>query len=157
MKWQMITRTPAAAQSQITFLYYEDLESAARFYEQVMRLELIEDQAWARIYRVSGTAFLGIVAGERGFRRPQDYNAVCVTFLVDDVGAWYAYLKERDVKFLTELQDKPDIQVRCFFIEDPGGYALEIQRFLKPELARIFHSEPPVCDLRIPKAVSDAE
>ncbi len=136
----MTTTSPARTQSLITFLYYHDLEAAARFYEQVMGLELVEDQRWAKIFRVNGAAFIGVVAGDKGFRRPQEVNAVCLTFAVDDVDAWYTYLKGQGVKFLTELQDKPDIQVRCFFIEDPGGYALEIQRFLKPGLANIFHA-----------------
>jgi predicted enzyme related to lactoylglutathione lyase len=131
---------PIATQSQITFFYYRNLEDAARFYEQTMRFELIEDQKWAKIYRVAGAAFVGIVAGDKGFRRPQDYNAVILTVLVNDVGAWYGYLKEQDIKFLTEIQDKPDIQVRCFFIEDPGGYAIELQQFLRPDLVKIFHS-----------------
>jgi catechol-2,3-dioxygenase len=152
----MANLTPAAAQSQITFLYYRDLESAARFYEQVIGLELIEDQTWARIYRVSGTAFIGIVAGDKGFCQPQQYNAVCITLLVDDVEAWYSYLQKQDVRFLTGLQDKPEIQVRCFFIEDPGGYALEIQRFLRPDLARIFHPTHPPAAPRNPHAVPDA-
>jgi lactoylglutathione lyase len=130
---------PITAQSQITFFYYRDLDAAARFYEQTMRFELVEDQQWAKIYRVAERAFVGIVAGDRGFRRPQDYNAVLLTVLVNDVDAWYEYLKEQSVKFLTEIQDKPEIQVRCFFIEDPGGYALEIQEFLKPHLRKIFH------------------
>jgi predicted enzyme related to lactoylglutathione lyase len=132
---------PIAAQSQITFLYYRDLETAARFYEQTMRFELVEDQQWAKIYRVAGTAFVGIVAGDKGFRRPQEYNAVLLTILVNDVYSWYAYLQELGGKFLTEVQDKPDIQVRCFFIEDPGGYAIEIQQFLRPDLVKIFHSD----------------
>ena len=80
---------PIAAQSQITFFYYRDLEDAARFYEQTLRFELVEDQQWAKIYRVAGRAFVGIVAGDKGFRRPQDYNAVLLTVLVNDVDAWY--------------------------------------------------------------------
>jgi predicted enzyme related to lactoylglutathione lyase len=128
-----------AAQSQITFLYYRDLESAARFYEQTLQFELVEDQQWAKIYRVAGRAFVGIVAGNKGFRRPQDYSAVLLTVLVSDVDAWYDHLQEQGVKFLTEIQDKPEIQVRCFFVEDPGGYAVEIQEFLKPHLREIFH------------------
>jgi hypothetical protein len=31
---------------------------------------------------------------------------------------------------LTEVKEVEEIQVRGFFLEDPGGYALEIQRFL---------------------------
>ena len=131
---------PITAQSQITFFYYHDLANAAHFYEQVMQFALVEDQKWAKIYRVAGTAFVGIVAGDKGFRRPQAYNAVLLTVLVNDVGAWYGYLQAQGVKLLTEIQDKPDIQVRCFFLEDPGGYAIEIQEFLRPDLAKIFHA-----------------
>ena len=127
-------------QSQITFLYYDDLQMASEFYEDVMGFELVEDQEWTRIYRVNAGAYLGIVAGEKGFHRPQDKTAVLITLLVNDVVKWYEYLEAKGVKMLTGLEEKEDIQVRCFFFEDSGGYALEIQRFLKPELAEVFHS-----------------
>jgi predicted enzyme related to lactoylglutathione lyase len=127
--------------SQITFLYYRDLEPIAQFYEQIMGFELVEDQGWARIYRVSGNAFLGIVDEEKGFHKAQPKNAVLLTLAVDDVYAWYAYLKEKGVNILTEPRDVESIQVRCFFCEDPGGYAIEIEQFLKPEAAQVFHGE----------------
>jgi len=129
----------ARVQSQIIFLYYHDLRSAALFYEDVMGLELIEEQGWAKIYRTGRNAFLGIVAGEQGFHQPQERNAVLVTLVVDDAPGWYAHLKSRGVKMLSELQHREGIQIRCFFFEDPGGYTLEIQQFLKPDLADIFH------------------
>lgn len=31
-----------------------------------MGFELLEDQKWAKIYRISGPSYLGIVAGEKG-------------------------------------------------------------------------------------------
>ena len=126
-------------QSQITFLYYREIQTASAFYEGIMGFELIDDQEWAKIYRVNENAYLGIVDEKKGFLRAQEKNAVLITLVVDDVSGWYEYLKSKGVKMLTELQEKEDIQVRCFFFEDPGGYALEIQRFLKPDLARIFH------------------
>jgi len=129
-----------SVQSQITFHYYENLQEAAEFYGQVMGFELVEDQQWAKIYRVSGNAFMGIVAGEKGFRRPQHYNAVLLTLVADDVDGWYERLREAGAKLLTETQDKEDIQVRCFFFEDPGGYALEVQQFLRPDLVEVFHA-----------------
>ena len=130
-------------QSQITFLYYHDLQAAASFYGDVLRLELVDDQAWARIYRIASHAFLGIVAGEKGFHRPQDKNAVLVTLVVDDVPGWYEYLKSRGVKLLGESQYRAEIQIRCFFLEDPGGYTLEIQQFLRPDLVTVFHQGQP--------------
>jgi catechol-2,3-dioxygenase len=65
--------------SQITFLYYRDLEAIDRFYGEVLGLELVQDQGWAKICRVAGNASLGIVAGDRGFRRPRDESAVLIT------------------------------------------------------------------------------
>ena len=125
--------------SQITFLYYHEIEPIASFYADIMGFDLVEDQGWAKIYRIGGNAFLGIVAGEKGFHQPLEENAVLVTLLVDDVPGWYEYLKAKGVKLLSGLQERADIQIRCFFFEDPGGYSFEVQQFLNPDLAHIFH------------------
>lgn len=130
---------PQTVQSQITFLYYEDLDPIARFYEEILEFERVEDQQWAKIYRTSSNAFIGIVDGQRGFRQPLANSAVLVTLVVDDVIGWYEKLKTRGIKILREPQVYDEIQIHCFFFEDPGGYAYEVQRFLKPELEHIFH------------------
>lgn len=87
---------------------------------------------------MGGNAYLGIVAGDKGFHTPQERNAVLVTLVVNDIEGWYERLKSRGVKLLTELQHREEIQIRCFFLEDPGGYSLEVQQFLKPHLAELF-------------------
>ena len=125
-------------QSQITFLYYRDLGPISRFYEEVMGFKLVEDQEFAKIYRVNKNAYLGIVDEKRGFHKVQEKSAVLITLVVDDVSGWYDYLKQQGVKIVRELREIEDIQIRCFFLEDPGGYAIEVQQFLKPEVARIF-------------------
>lgn len=129
-------------QSQITFFYYPELAPAAAFYEEVLGLPVVVDQGWARIYRVSGGAFLGVVAGEKAFHRPQEKNAVLLTLVVDDAAAWYAYLHERGIPLLTELRHRQDIQIRCFYLQDPGGYSIEVQEFLQPEVRREFAGKP---------------
>jgi catechol 2,3-dioxygenase-like lactoylglutathione lyase family enzyme len=125
-------------QSQITFLCCGDLEPIERFYGEVLGLELVEDRGWTKIYSVGGNGFLGIVGGEKGFHRPREENAVLVTLVVDDVLGWYACLKERGVTLLTEVKEVEDIQVRAFFLQDPGGYTLEIQQFLDSSVAAAF-------------------
>ncbi|MGD2145337.1 MAG: VOC family protein [Anaerolineae bacterium] len=134
----MIEETPGI-RSQITFLYYKDLAPIERFYGQVLRLELMEDQGWAKIYAAGGNAFIGIVAGKRAFHQPRRENSVLITLVVDDVDGWYAALKERGANLLTGVREMESIQVRGFFLTDPGGYTLEIQQFLDPDVARIFH------------------
>jgi predicted enzyme related to lactoylglutathione lyase len=131
---------PERIQSQITFLYYQDLATIAPFYEDVMGFERVEDQGWAKIYRVNGNAYVGIVEGERGFHEPQERNAVLLTLVVNDVPGWYEHLKRQGVTLLSELQQREDIQIRCFFFQDPGGYTFEVQQFLKPDLVEIFHN-----------------
>jgi len=125
-------------QSQITFLYYRDLARAARFYEDVLQFELCEDQGDARIYRVSGKAFVGIVDEAKGHCRAQETNAVLITLVTEDVEGWYAYLEKCGVKLLTEVKQPDGFPVECFFFEDPEGYQYEVQRFLDPETARQF-------------------
>jgi predicted enzyme related to lactoylglutathione lyase len=134
----MMTRGNRGIRSQITFLYYHELEPIDRFYRDVIGLELVEDQRWAKIYSIGRGAFLGVVSGDKGFHRPRDENAVLVTLIVDDVLAWYDHLEKRGVRLLTEVKEVEEIQARVFFLEDPGGYALEIQQFLNPEVAAVF-------------------
>jgi predicted enzyme related to lactoylglutathione lyase len=130
-------------QSQITFLYYRQLEPAASFYKETMGFELVEDQGWAKIYRTGGNAYLGIVAGEKGFHSPQERNAVLVTLVVDDAPAWYEHLKRQGVSMLSALEHRHEIGIQCFFLQDPGGYTLEVQQFLNPRQAEIFGSAGP--------------
>ena len=125
--------------SQITFLYYKDLALAQQFYEGILGLKLVEDQGWAKIYQVSGTAFVGLVDEMHGSLKTQPENAVMLTFVVDNVLGWYQYLRENDVTIRQEYGRSQTIQIEYFFAEDPGGYVLEFQRFLKPTLTAVFH------------------
>ena len=122
----------------ITFFYYDDILPASAFYEKTLGLDLVEDQGWARIYRIQANAHIGIVDGCRGFHRPQPTSAVLLTLLVDDVDAWYAKLRAEGVPILKDITTHEDIHVRCFFAADPGGYAIEFQRFLDPVVAARF-------------------
>ena len=127
------------AKSQITFLYFRDLKPASEFLREVMGFDLVDDQGWAKIYRISGNAYLGIVDEQKGFHKAQEKNAVLITIVVDDVSWWYDYLKSKGVKILKELREVEDIGVRCFVLEAPGQYALEVQQFLEPGAIKIFH------------------
>ncbi len=113
----------------ITFLYYEDLERAVRFYEDVMGFEKTVDQGWAKIYRVAGEAHVGLVDGSRGYHKPSPSKPVMITVVVDNVDAWYRYLRVMGVVTLTDPRDHEEIGIRAFLLEDPEGYVIEIQKF----------------------------
>lgn len=129
---------PQSIPSQITFLYYTDLAAAQRFYAQTLGLALVEDQGWAKIYRVAAGAFVGIVDEAHGSLKARPDNAVMLTFVVDDVRGWYDYLRAQGVTLLREYGVSEEINIEYFFIQDPGGYTIEFQKFLNPALAAPF-------------------
>ena len=122
--------------SLISFLYYENLAPIAEFYEEVMGFELVRDQGIAKIYRVNQAAYFGIVDGTKGHLKTQPQSAVLTTIVSDDVAGWHAYLADKGVAALTEIQHGNDCL--SFFFEDPGGYALEVQSFHDPEIHKQF-------------------
>lgn len=120
----------------ITFFYYEDIHAVAPFYENVLGFELVLDQGLARIYRIAGKCYFGIVDGNRGHLKHQEKSAVLLTVVSQDVEGWHAKLKAAGVAGLSDL-----LRGRfCdhFFFEDPAGYAIEIQRFHNPDIAKLF-------------------
>ena len=122
--------------SQITFLYFKDLAEPSRFFEEVLKFKKVEDQGFARIYQTSGRAFLGIVDEKHGYcKAPSTEKSVLITLVVDDVHAWYDYLKSVGVTIEKEPSFQAKANVECFFFQGPGGYVFEIQKFLNPEVS----------------------
>jgi len=126
-----VNTTPASptATGLITFFYYDQLDAAVAFYRDVMGFELVTDQRWAKIFKVAGDAYVGCVDGARGYHRPSERKPVLLTVVVDDPDAWYAHFHRHGVRTLGPPRDDEDLGVRIFFLEDPEGYAIEIQKF----------------------------
>ncbi len=112
--------------SQITFVYAEDLARSAAFYGEVLGLELARDQGACRIYRVRPDAYLGVCN-----HRTPDPGGVIITLVSDDVDGWADRLRAADIEV-----DGPHANDRfelyhCF-VHDPDGHLVEIQRFDQP-------------------------
>ena len=124
--------------SQITFLYFDDLMDAALFFEETLKLTKVDDQGFAKIYRISGGAFIGIVDASQGYcRAPTEQNTL-ITLVTDDVHQWYQHLTSRGVKIDAQPKHQEKANVECFFFKGPGGYAFEVQRFLNPAVSKHF-------------------
>jgi predicted enzyme related to lactoylglutathione lyase len=117
-------------QSQITLLYFRNIEKAFHFYEDVLGLKVRIDQGYGRIYEVSGSALLGVMDEKRGFLQSGQGKSIMISLVTDDVDPWYEALEKRGVKMLSEPLTKEDIGIRSFLFEDPEGHILEIQKFL---------------------------
>lgn len=118
---------------QITFLYTRDLESTARFYEELLGLPLVLDQGSCRIYRATASAFLGFCERAEAPEQPQ---GIILTLVSDDVDGWYKTLRGRGVVFEKSADVNEVYQIYHCFLRDPNGYLVEIQRFLHEGWAR---------------------
>ena len=115
---------------QITWVYTEDLEGTARFYEVVLGLETALDQGQCRVYRTSPTSFLGLCRVRPG--RFVEPKGVVLTLLTDDVDAWHAHLLAHGADVQGPPEHHAAFKVYAFFVKDPNGYLIELQRFEDP-------------------------
>ena len=125
--------------SQITFLYFKELAGPANFFEEILQQKKVDDQGFARIYKISGGAFIGIVDEAQGYCDAPAAKNMLITLVTDDVHQWYERLKAAGVAIDAAPAIHEKANVEGFFFEGPGGYAFEIQKFLNPEIAMHFN------------------
>jgi catechol 2,3-dioxygenase-like lactoylglutathione lyase family enzyme len=120
-------------EGQVTFLYYEDLEEASRFYSEVLGLETSFELEWVKIFRLTPSSSVGLVNATGGAHRPSSDKPVMVSLVVapEEVDRWHAYLKSRGV----DVGEAPKVgaagNVKAFGFKDPAGYTLEVFAWLK--------------------------
>lgn len=112
---------------QITFFYTRDLQTTARFYEEVLGLRLLIDQGLCRIYEVSRDGWVGFCQRDEAPLQPE---GMIFTIVTPDVDAWYKHLLGRGVVFEKPPEVNQQYQIYHCFLRDPNGYLIEIQRFL---------------------------
>lgn len=120
-------RPEAPNQLAITFLYYRDLPTAMRFYEDVLGLRLAIDQGWSKTYEICPGAHVGLVDETRGMNKWAAVKPVQLCIRVPDVDAWYAYAQAQALPDLSQLFQNDEIGIRAFVFTDPEGYQIEIQ------------------------------
>lgn len=115
----------------VTFFYYEDLEAAFRFYEEVLELPVTMDEDWVKILRVSATSSVGLVLDGHGFHEVSDDKPAMLSIVTEDVDAWYRRLLDAGTAIRRELPPPDEAAaegkapIRGFIAEDPGGYTIE--------------------------------
>ena len=118
------------------WLYYDDLAASQSFYENVMGFELIVDQGWAKVFPSSKSGFIGLVDGARGMHQATKDKAVTISFLTDDVDAWFTHMKSQEALQAFDLRHQEVLDegfVRVFVGYDPENYFLEFDQFVKHE------------------------
>ncbi|EPJ49661.1 MAG: glyoxalase/bleomycin resistance protein/dioxygenase [Osedax symbiont Rs2] len=123
-------RPPSKIELAITFIYFYDLAQAMAFYEDVLGLELEIDQGWAKIYKISAAAHLGLVDQAVGMHRANEVKPVQLCIRVADVDAWHTWIASCDVQGLTVAKSNFQLGIRAFVFNDPEGYQIEVQSVL---------------------------
>jgi len=121
--------------STITWLYYKDILGMQNFYQDVLGLEMVADQGWTKIYQVTNSAFIGLVDERRGMHSFTEEKAVTLSFILDDLEAWYNYSVEHQPFELRSEMLEVDSQNRykAFVGYDPEGYFMEFDAFYPHE------------------------
>lgn len=112
--------------SQLTFLFVEDLAASATFYGDVLGLELARDQGACLIYKVTNDAYLGLCN-----HREPDPGGIIITLVSDDIDAWAARLQAAGHNVEGPSANERFALYHCF-VHDPDGHLVEIQRFDDP-------------------------
>ncbi len=124
-------------EQQVTFLYAERPEESWRFFEEVLELPLAQDQGTCRIYEAAsgGRAYLGVCRARapRASADPRVEGGVVFTFVTREVEAWHAHLLAKGVALPPAPEYSAQYGVTHFFLRDPAGYLLEVQRFDRPD------------------------
>lgn len=116
--------------SNITFLYFNDLEAAKPFFEEVLGLEKAYDPGWAAVYRLRDKAFLGAVDNHSGSIQVTSTDSVLISLTVDNIEEVHESLKgSRGVEGLSEIKQVKDLALKSFFFTGPEGYHFEVEQF----------------------------
>jgi catechol 2,3-dioxygenase-like lactoylglutathione lyase family enzyme len=111
---------------QITFLPTKDLQSTTHFYTEIIGLQIFLDQGDCVIFRTCDNAYIGFC--EREFIKFE--GRIILTFIVDDVDEIYENLISQVDIVMSPPTINQKYQIYHFFITDPNGYLVEIQKFL---------------------------
>ncbi len=120
--------------AQNAFLYYRDLAEAEAFYGDLLGLPLASDFGFAKVFQVADSAYLTLVDEAEGMHSADDPKTVAFALVTEHLAAWQARLDaaggvEFRSRFDPETAD-PSAAHHAFTMYDPGGYILEIERFL---------------------------
>ncbi len=112
----------------IPFFGTNDLEATSEFYEGLLGLSLFKDQGNCRIYQVRPGAHVGfcthleVVQGKR---------SPIITLLTESVDKVYHKIRtEKQYPIEEERIVNAKYNIYHFFVKDPNGYLVEIQKFL---------------------------
>ncbi|MFU8827155.1 MAG: VOC family protein [Brevefilum sp.] len=114
---------------QITFLHAQNLVETRHFYAHLLGLPLARDQGSCLIFQVTPEAYLGFC---EHIEPIPPGRKVILTLVSEDVDGWYTKLTANHQDLVDPPRHNPKYEIYHFFVPDPNGYWIEIQRFDQP-------------------------
>ena len=111
----------------ITFFGTKDLKKSSDFYQNTIGLTLYKDQGVCLIFDVNNQSKIGFCEQMAVIHKEK---SPIITFIADNVDEIYNNLINSGL----DIKEKPKINhkynIYHFFLKDPDGYTIEIQKFL---------------------------
>jgi predicted enzyme related to lactoylglutathione lyase len=117
----------------LLFFYYEDLPAAVDFYERVVGLKKVQDFGWCAILELQPRTYLSLVNATAGSQRPLagPNKGVQLSIEAVDLEACLAHMQRLGIaSTATKLEPGCEGRTVEFKIVDPGGYTVELFRWL---------------------------
>lgn len=130
------SQPPAPAiKGSILFHYYDDLDAAARWYQEILGLEVQMREDWLVLLRLGPASTLGLVDAVNGSHKPPrgaGQNAM-LSIETDEIDAWHARFKALglcppDAALVPGCRGR----TREFTVRDPGNYVVEFFQWIAP-------------------------
>ncbi|MFX0059952.1 MAG: VOC family protein [Candidatus Heimdallarchaeota archaeon] len=111
----------------IIFLGTKDLKKTSFFYKNVLGLTLYKDQGICQIFNITNEGKVGFCTHLSV--EVKEKNPI-ITLVTEDVDKIYNKLVKAGVKISKPPEFNKKFKIYHFFLKDPNGYTLEIQKFL---------------------------
>lgn len=112
----------------ILFLGTENMEATTKFYQNILNMPLYKDQKGiCKIFSITGESKIGFCSHMAiTFKE----KSPIITLIVDDVDKIYQELLDKEVKIKEAPKKNERFNIYHFFLVDPNGYTIEVQKFL---------------------------
>lgn len=114
-------------QESIIFLGTNNLHRTHEFMVNTLNLKLYKDQGLCRIYHLTDNSKIGFC---EHMAVTHEEKSPIITLIVNDVDEYYEKLMKKGVVIEKKPQINKYFKIYHFFVKDPNGYFIEIQKFL---------------------------
>ena len=114
----------------VPFFYYNDLNAAANWYENKLRLKKVTDEEWVVIFELTDTSYLGLVNASGGSLKTTDAKGVLLSIETAELENWYEKVKNVEgINMIHGIEEGAGGMIDEFRMVDPGGYIIEFFRW----------------------------